>query len=126
MNPDIIFVATGATGGRVIFFGYYVIFSANSANHEKFTQPHTYCKVLTHIAEASVPLLRKVRKYWLNLHILCKSLCISEHLHCFVANSFVSRFFCVNFQVPKSRSRNFFDKYDVCLNHVLWIMDSYL
>ena len=57
-------------------------------------QIHTYCVSLfeaftqcvwvlveyTHIAEAFVPLLRKVSKYWSNLHILYMSLCILENL----------------------------------------------
>ena len=48
---------------------------------------------------------------------------ILEHSRYFVANSFLSQFtfFCVNFWSLKWRSRNFFDKYDVCIFE--WLLD---
>ena len=46
-------------------------------------------------------------------------LVISEHLHCFVANSFLLQFtlFLHIFWGSKLRSRNTFDKYDVCIQY---------
>ena len=79
-KADIIFVTTGATGGRVIFFLNCMYFSANNANCE-----HNLHR-LTHIAK----FLRKMCNKWSNLHILHKSLCApftSYPLHYFVANA---------------------------------------
>ena len=64
-----------------------------------------------------MPLLCKVCKNW-SLHIMCyKSLCISEHLRDFIANSFCRNLrFLRKLLGLKIVVMNLFDKYDVWTN----------
>ena len=49
-----------------------------------------------------MPFLRKVCKYWSNLHVLHKCLCILANLPYFVANLVLSRFTLFFLRKPKS------------------------
>ena len=98
MSADIIFVATGLTGGRVNF-------SVNNLNYEQNLHR------VTHIAKCLPEMYNK----WSNLHILRESLCILKYLRYFVGNLILLRFTltCVNCLGTKLWTLNIFDKYDV-------------